>query len=360
MLSKDQRVSTDMWFSTRLLKWYNVHKRSLPWRKTKDPYRIWISEIILQQTRVDQGLPYYIAFLEKFPDIKSLAATNERNVLKSWQGLGYYSRARNLHAAAKSIVNNGGVFPQSFRDIVKLKGIGEYTAAAISSICFNEPKAVLDGNVYRVLSRFKGVSIPIDSTEGKKLFSSIADDLLDKSNPGDYNQSVMEFGALYCKPSNPDCPSCIVNKKCVAYQTGAVASFPVKRKKVRKRSRYFNYVVIEGDSGSYYQKRGTKDIWGNLYEPLLIESNNYLDKNEILNSEEWIQLFGDPAGVELIQSESLEHKLTHQTIKARFWKIRSSCLSINAGGALEEITEEQMKNIPIPRLIEKYLALHSK
>jgi len=357
MLSKDKRVSTDVWFSAHLLQWYSVHKRSLPWRKTKDPYRIWISEIILQQTRVDQGLPYYKAFIEKFPDIKSLAAADERTVLKSWQGLGYYSRARNLHSAAKAVVDSGGKFPEAFKDIIKLKGIGDYTAAAISSICFNEPRAVLDGNVYRVLARFKGINTAIDSTQGKKLFSAIANDFLDKLSPGDYNQAVMEFGALCCKPSNPECDTCILSVTCAAYQAGAVASFPVKTKKVKKRSRYFNYVVIEGDSGSYYQKRGARDIWENMYEPLLIESSKYLDQSEIVNSPEWIHLFGNQANVELIPSESLDHKLTHQTIKARFWKVKSRFLSLKAGAPLKEITEEDMEEIPIPRLIEKYLAL---
>ena len=346
-----------MWFSNQLLKWYGANKRSLPWRQTKDPYRIWISEVILQQTRVDQGLPYYESFLKKFPDIESLAAADEKEVLKSWQGLGYYTRARNLHFAAKTIIDSGGRFPETFEEIIKLKGIGEYTAAAISSICFSEPNAVIDGNVYRVLSRFNGLGVAIDSCKGKKLFSSIANDVMDKSNPGDYNQAIMEFGALQCKSSNPDCESCIIKSRCAAHETGTVDSYPVKTKKVKQRARYFNYIVIEGDRGCFYQKRSAKDIWQNMYEPLLIESNKHLGRNGILKSEEWLHVFGNQEDVKLVPSASLEHRLTHQTIKARFWKAQTNSCSMNTKSPLEEFAQEDLKEIPIPRLIEKYLEL---
>ncbi|MBL4578615.1 MAG: A/G-specific adenine glycosylase, partial [Flavobacteriales bacterium] len=209
-----------MQFSAHLLKWYNAKKRDLPWRRTKEPYAIWISEIILQQTRVDQGLPYYERFIQKFPTVYSLANASENEVLKVWQGLGYYSRARNLHHAAKSIVHDyHGIFPRNYDEIINLKGIGSYTAAAISSICFDEPKAVVDGNVFRVLSRFHGIDNPIDSGDGKEIFVALANEVMDKTSPGEYNQAIMEFGALQCKPSAPDCASCYLNAKCHARNT---------------------------------------------------------------------------------------------------------------------------------------------
>lgn len=344
----------NMWFSAQLLNWYKANKRNLPWRETKDPYLIWISEIILQQTRVDQGLPYYEAFIKKFPDVATLSTADERDVLKSWQGLGYYSRARNLHFAAKTIMEQGGEFPESYNEIIKLKGIGEYTAAAISSICFNESNAVVDGNVYRVLARFYGLNEAIDTGRGKKLFSSLANKVMDTSSPGDYNQAIMEFGALNCKPSNPDCSSCLLKPKCIAYKSDTVESYPVKIKKLKKRDRYFNYIVIEGDNGNFYQKRVGKDIWQNMYEPLLIESNKLLGKNGILKSDEWLKVFGNKEDISLTQSGTMEHKLSHQTIKARFWKTQVTSSLMAAESSLEEYGSDELKDIPIPRLIEKY------
>ena len=233
-------------FSKLLILWYIDHKRELPWRLTKNPYAIWISEIILQQTRVAQGLPYYNAFISTFPTINDLAKAPEEKVLKLWQGLGYYSRARNLHVTAKYISNNlKGEFPSNFKGLIQLKGVGDYTASAIASICFNEPTAVVDGNVYRVLSRYFGISTPINSTQGIKEFKNLAQELIDASQPGIYNQAIMEFGARHCKPKNPDCTSCIFNDKCVALQKRMVSELPVKLKKVTIKKCYYNYLVIQ-------------------------------------------------------------------------------------------------------------------
>ena len=345
-----------MQFSAHLLKWYNVRKRDLPWRRTKEPYEIWISEIILQQTRVDQGLPYYEHFIQKFPTVYSLANASEKEVLKVWQGLGYYSRARNLHHTAKSIVDDyHGIFPRHYDEIIHLKGIGSYTAAAISSICFDEPKAVVDGNVFRVLSRFHGIDNPIDSSDGKKIFVALANEVMDKTSPGEYNQAIMEFGALQCKPSAPDCASCCLNAKCHASNTGTVDRFPVKSKTIKQKKRYFNYIMLAGDRGTFYQKRSKKDIWKHMYEPLLIESKKYLAANEILNNKAWLNIFKKEVEPKLVRSETIEHKLTHQTIKARFWEASIASDSLSVNSALEEFEEGELLDIPIPRLIEKYL-----
>jgi len=332
-------------FSVHLLNWYNAYKRDLPWRQTKDPYQIWISEIILQQTRVDQGLPYYMAFLEKFPNVRALAEAEEKEVLKSWQGLGYYSRARNLHHTAKVIAGDGGKFPRTYREILKLKGVGSYTAAAISSICFNEAHAVVDGNVYRVLSRYYGRKDPIDTASGKKLFTALANEVMDKQNPGDYNQAIMEFGATHCKPSSPDCASCCLRSKCVARRAGEVNAYPVKTKRVLQRDRYFNYIMIKGSKGTFYQKRANKDIWQNMYEPFLIESKKHLGKLGILKSTDWLEIFGSESGVVLKQSESMEHKLSHQTIKARFWEAKIDSSSLLAESPLIEYEKSEIEKI---------------
>ena len=349
-----------MWFSSQLLKWYNTNKRELPWRQTRDPYHIWISEILLQQTRVNQGLPYYERFIQRFPNVHDLANAEEKEVLKAWQGLGYYSRARNLHHTAKVISSElGGVFPSSHDELIRLKGIGAYTAAAISSICFDEAKPVVDGNVYRVLSRFYGIDNPIDSAIGKKRFSDLAIKAMGQSPAGDYNQGIMEFGALYCKPSNPDCNNCILKSRCIARKNDLVGTLPIKSKKVKVRNRYFNYIVINGDKGSFFQIRSEKDIWQNLYEPLLIESARHLGKTEIIASEQWRRIFGKKHSTNLVASGNIDHKLTHQNIRARFWKSQVNSAEIPFNSSLKEIGADELSELPIPRLIEKYLELQS-
>ncbi len=261
-------------FSERILSWYKKNRRELPWRKTRDPYRIWLSEIIMQQTRVAQGLPYYLRFTERFPRIEDLAAAPEEEVLKTWQGLGYYSRARNLHATARHIAfERGGRFPPTYKGLLALKGVGPYTAAAIGSICFDLPAPVVDGNVYRVLARYFGVDLPIDRGDGTRYFAALAAELLDGAHPGTYNQALMEFGALQCVPQNPDCVSCPLSDSCAALATGKVASLPVKLPKKGVRKRFFNYYMpVDPDFRTLLLKRKGRGIWEGLYEFPLIES----------------------------------------------------------------------------------------
>jgi len=281
-----------VFFSNLLISWYLEHKRELPWRLTKDPYAIWLSEIILQQTKVAQGLPYYNAFISTFPSVNDLANAPEEKVLKLWQGLGYYSRARNLHYTANYISEDlKGVFPTNYNDLLKLKGVGDYTASAIASICYKEPSAVVDGNVYRVLARFFGISTPINSSQGIKAFKKLAQELLDVSQPGTYNQAVMEFGARHCKPRNPDCSSCIFNDKCVALQKNIVAELPVKLKKTTIKKCYFNYFIIQSEENTILlQQRTKKGIWQQLYEFPLIETSEEIKLEQLQLLEEFKEL----------------------------------------------------------------------
>lgn len=309
-------------FSEILIKWYQVNKRDLPWRDIADPYRIWLSEIILQQTRVAQGMSYYLKFVERFPTVLDLANAHEDEVLKYWQGLGYYSRARNLHATAKIIVEKyTGKFPACFPDLLQLKGVGEYTAAAISSFAFNLPHPVVDGNVFRVISRLFAIDTPIDSTEGKKLFTEMAQQLLNETEPAMHNQAIMEFGALQCIPQQPDCSVCPLKDSCLAYAQAKVAAFPVKALKTKVRSRYFNYFYISVNNQFLMQKRLPGDIWQGLYELPLLESDILLETDEILQHE----LFSGIENVEISHSyHDFKHILSHQRIFARFFSIRVS------------------------------------
>ncbi len=270
-------------FSRKLIDWYRENGRDLPWRRTKNPYLIWISEIILQQTRVVQGYDYYQRFVTRFPDVFALAAADEDEVMKYWQGLGYYSRARNLHAAARRMAEAGG-FPVTYAGVRALKGVGEYTAAAICSFAYDMPYAVVDGNVYRVLSRWLGIDTPIDSTEGKKLFVRIADELLDCECPGLYNQAIMDFGALQCTPVAPDCLFCPLNDSCVARLKGIASSLPVKQHKIKVTNRYFNYIYVRMGAYTFIHKRSGNDIWKNLYEPPLVETDREWTEEELYAS----------------------------------------------------------------------------
>ncbi|MBI3502095.1 MAG: A/G-specific adenine glycosylase [Bacteroidetes bacterium] len=330
-------------FSKIISQWYEKNKRDLPWRKTKDAYKIWLSEIILQQTRVAQGLPYYREFVKKFPTVRHLAQAKEDLVLKTWQGLGYYSRARNLHATAKFISKNlKGKFPAEFEEIKKLKGVGEYTASAIASFAFNKPYAVVDGNVFRVLSRVFGIKIPIDSAEGKKVFLEKANSLLDKKNPGLFNQAIMEFGALQCVPQNPDCKICPLKKNCVAFKKNLVGVLPVKSKKIKIRERFFNYFIVRDKEKILIRKRTGNDIWKNLYDFPMIETNK-----EIKNG----RMDGWKSG-NLKCTASMRHILSHQVIFAKFWEIDSNSFSQPPDSFY--INESQANNFAFPRLIEKY------
>ena len=266
-------------FSEILINWYREHKRELPWRESSDPYLIWISEIILQQTRVVQGYDYFIRFIKRFPDVTSLAEADEDEVMKFWQGLGYYSRARNLHAAARSM---NGVFPKTYPEVLALKGVGEYTAAAICSFAYNMPYAVVDGNVYRVLSRYLGIETPIDSTEGKKLFASLAGEFLDKSRPAVYNQAIMDFGAIQCTPQNPACLFCPLAGSCMALSKSMVAQLPVKQHKTKTTERFLNYIYVRAGACTFINKRTGNDIWKNLFELPLIETASSVTEEELL------------------------------------------------------------------------------
>lgn len=309
-------------FRKSLIQWYLDHKRDLPWRNTNDPYKIWLSEIILQQTRVNQGLSYYLKFESNYPNIDILAETQEDNLMKDWEGLGYYSRARNLHAAAKYISNElNGVFPNQYSELIKLKGVGEYTAAAISSFAFNEAQAVVDGNVFRFLSRLKGIDVPINSSEGKKIFLKLAQDLLDKKDPATYNQAIMEFGALQCTPKNPNCNDCVFQGNCEAFRIGKVKELPIKIKKVYDKNRFFHFLYLEKDGEIALEKRGEKDIWAKLYQFPLIETTGLLDFPSLFERPQTQTIFD---GLELHLMETVElkpHKLSHQTINAKVFRL---------------------------------------
>lgn len=312
------------YISKKLTGWYNDNKRDLPWRDISDPYRIWISEIILQQTRVNQGLGYYIRFIGRFPTVSMLAEADEDSVLKYWQGLGYYTRARNLHKAARQVMSEfNGIFPTQYNNILKLSGIGEYTAAAISSFAFNEPYAVVDGNVYRVLSRLFGIQTPIDSNAGKKEFALLAQNLLPASHPGLHNQALMEFGALQCVPSSPDCENCPLQSICVAFKNNSVSLLPLKSQKKKPTNRYFNYLFIRCGENTYLQKRTTKDIWQNLFEFPLIESDRLLTTAELADTGNFKSVFPDNNEVDIRKiTHPVKHVLTHRVIFAQFFSIK--------------------------------------
>ena len=339
-------------FSNTLIMWYLINKRDLPWRKSKNPYLIWLSEIILQQTRIAQGTSYYEKFVDEFADIFALANAEEKHILKLWQGLGYYSRARNLHYTAKTIVEKyNGQFPESYDELIKLKGIGDYTASAISSIAFNLPHAVVDGNVYRVLSRIFGIESPINESKGVKEFKVLAQQLLEVDDPGTHNQALMEFGALICLPKNPKCTSCIFNNSCYALQAKRIDVLPVKIKKLKVRKRYFNYLVIDDQQGAtIIRQRKGKDIWQNLFEFPLHESKNVLleeTEMEDIISEEFPTL--KSYTFKRFNQEPIVHKLTHQTLFASFWIIQTE------GRTKNHITWEDLKNIALPVLLQNFV-----
>jgi A/G-specific adenine glycosylase len=342
-------------FIKNITNWYSVNKRVLPWRETKNPYLIWLSEIILQQTQVKQGLPYYEAFVSKFPTVFDLANAQEDTVLKLWQGLGYYSRARNLHFSAKYVVEElNGVFPSTYKELLKLKGVGDYTASAIASICYNEATAVVDGNVYRVLSRYYGVETPINSTNGIKEFKVLAQSLLPKSNIGDYNQAIMEFGARQCKPQSPNCQVCPLGTSCVALQLNKVTRLPVKLKKTKVRKRYFNFIVFISNNGeTIIEQRTQKGIWQNLYQFPLIETEKRLTKNSF---QEAINASFDINGIEtfnLYNEEEIVHKLSHQHLYTSFWVVKTNKLP------KEGISINDIKNYPVPIVIGRFIETYN-
>ena len=340
-----------MKFSNYLILWYLQNKRDLPWRITVNPYKIWLSEIILQQTRVDQGMSYYFKFIENFPTINELALASEQEVLKLWQGLGYYSRARNLHFSAKYVVNElNGEFPTNYKELIKLKGVGDYTASAIASICYNEATAVVDGNVYRVLARYFGISTAINSTKGIKEFKELAQQLIDVTNPGTHNQAIMEFGARMCKPQNPNCEICPLNNSCLALSRKQIKELPVKEKKLKIKNRYFNYLVINTTNNTTKLIKRGKGIWQNLYEFPLIETLQEIDENQLIKSEKFNNLFNAaPVTIKLFNKELIVHKLSHQHIYTKFWIVNTSNFSSF------EHSWDTIEKFPVSTLINNFL-----
>ena len=341
-------------FAKKLIKWFKTSQRNLPWRGIKDPYKIWLSEIILQQTQVNQGLAYYIKFVENYPKIKDLANAPVDEVMKHWQGLGYYSRARNLHETAKNITNkHKGVFPKTYVEIRELKGVGDYTAAAIASLAYDLPHAVVDGNVYRVLSRVFGVKLPIDTGEGKKYFQDLANELLPKNEAANYNQAIMEFGALYCRPVNPDCENCIFNSECIAFAKQTVSELPFKSKKTKITDRYFNYVLFQYKKSIYIRKRNKKDIWQGLYEFYLIETDKKQKPDALLNSKEFKEIISVKNVVVRSVSHEYKHILSHQNLHTIFYIIQlKQPLKTKL---LKKVNIDSIHKYAFPRLIEKYL-----
>jgi len=346
-------------FAVKIAEWYQEHKRQLPWRETTDPYRIWLSEIILQQTRVAQGLPYYIRFIEHFPDIQALASASEQEVLRLWQGLGYYTRARNLHRCAKTIVHqNQGKFPDNFVDLQKLPGIGAYTAAAIASLAFHEPVAVVDGNVYRVLARIFGDDQDIASNQGKDHFFRKAQSLVPAAYPDIFNQAMMEFGALHCLPKNPYCEECVFKTACVAYATGGQDRLPVNGKKLKVRRRYFNYFVIEQDKKWGMQKREGKDIWHGLYDFYLVETLRLRKPERLLEEDRVLKSLGGKIQYDKV-SILYKHILSHQKLLARFIPIKvhasKNKKALFKSKRIKFYSAKEINKLPKPTLISRYL-----
>jgi len=349
-----------MHLTKSLLNWYSQNKRHLPWRETRDPYKIWLSEVILQQTRVAQGTDYYHRFLVAFPDVQTLAAANEQEVLKLWQGLGYYSRARNMHFTAQEIVEkHKGIFPDSATDLKKLKGIGEYTSAAIASICYNESVPVLDGNVARVISRLYAVTSPIDTNTGRKIITELAQSLLGDCHPGTFNQAVMEIGALVCTPQSPSCNSCPLAYSCEALKIGITEKLPVKTPKKPAVIRHMNYMVIRfvrnGEEYVLMRKRTGNDIWKNMYDFPCIETESAAEVPEILTRCESQGWFGGNSYVIKHVSDQYIHQLSHRRLLVKFIRVE-----ITGIPALPDnfsfVKQEMISELPLPRLIDKYLA----
>lgn len=342
-----------------LLDWYAREGRDLPWRQTRDPYRIWLSEVILQQTRVRQGLDYYHRFVARFPDVVSLAAAAEDEVLKLWQGLGYYSRARNLHAAAREVVDRfGGRFPSDYDSVRSLRGVGDYTAAAICSAAFGLPCAVVDGNVYRVLSRLFDLSEPIDTSAGRKLFAQLARSELDLRRPGDYNQAIMDFGALQCTPASPRCPTCPLASRCLSLASGSLSDRPVKRGRTRTRDRWFNYLHITSGDRTLLCRREERDIWQGLYEFPLIETAASVDFTALAATPQFDGLLGDVPW-QLSGSVTLPvHRLSHQTIRAVVHRIATP--SLPSSGGFQSVPADSLGDYAVPRLLDRYLIKYQR
>jgi A/G-specific adenine glycosylase len=335
----------------RLIEWYMKNHRDLPWRQTKDPYLIWVSESILQQTRVAQGIDYYNRFTTLFPDIYTLASAHPDEVMKAWQGLGYYNRARNLHEAARDVVNNlGGKIPSDYNGLLKMKGIGPYIAAAIASFAFNERIPVVDSNVIRFISRLAGIY-----TTDRKTFNSIASDIMGTEQPHLFNQAIMEFGALQCIPGLPKCTECLFSEKCHAYTCGKINNLPVKKKRTDRKNRYFHYFVIIKQDGLIMKKRDKSDIWKGLYDFPLIQTNRPVSIARLRHDPVWTDLFDDQKPHIASISPVFRHVLSHQVIHAEFYLIDNDKIQINTNNNYKKIRFEKVSSIPVPRLIENFI-----
>lgn len=342
-----------MAWSNKLLKWYKKNKRDFPWRESKDPYRVWLSEIILQQTKVNQGTPFFNKFIEVFPSIHELAEASEDQVMKLWQGLGYYNRARNLHATAKLISSkNKGIFPSNFKELIKLKGVGDYTASAISSICFNLPNAVVDGNVYRFLSRFFGINRSIENGKAFKYFKSKATELMNHQNPGDFNQAMMEFGSIQCTAKTPDCKKCVFKKKCYALTNDMIYDLPVKKRTKVFKERFFNFLVFQDKlRKTLIEKRFKKDIWRNLYQFPLIETSSIINSVKTLKKKSIISNCSNINNsiIQKWNNSPIKYKLSHQTLIITFWVLKTDIIISNA------VSHDELKKYPIPVALENFI-----
>lgn len=342
-------------FSKNLINWYALNKRALPWRETTDPYKIWLSEIILQQTRVNQGISYYYKFIEHYPTVNDLANAPEDDVLRDWQGLGYYSRARNLHASAKFIRDSyNGKFPATYEQILELKGVGAYTAAAIASFAFQLPKPVVDGNVMRVLSRVFGVTEPIDSNQGSKQINEIAEELIEIKDPATYNQAIMEFGALQCVPKNPNCAACSFKAECYAVKNNCTDVLPIKKGKTKVVSVYLHYVVVHYKDQLYFKKRDDTSIWKGLYDFPSVEAPEKADESNIVTT--LFQKLSIPKeGIFERKSLEIKHLLSHRRLFVCFYHISLKNKWNNAPNGLFPMNFEECSKKGLPRVIEKYL-----
>ena len=338
-------------FTKTLIAWYLKNKRDLPWRNTRNPYKVWLSEIILQQTRVEQGYPYYLKFLEAFPTVYDLAEATQEEVLKMWQGLGYYSRARNLHETAQHVAHNlNGVFPDNYKDLLKLKGVGDYTASAIASSCYKEPVAVVDGNVFRFLARYLGVATPTNSSAGLKEFKALGQEFLDFENADLYNQALMEFGSQHCKPQQPLCETCPFANKCYAFSKNEIKALPVKIKNIKVKRRYFHYLVFVSEKGkTVLQKRENKGIWQNLYQFPLIETEKAVNFADFIASEAFKEQTEGNRGIDLHNELPITHKLTHQHLFVHFWVVKMKQL------ASEAVPFSKIEKLPVPVLIQNFV-----
>ncbi len=343
-----------MQFSAILIDWYRKQHRRLPWRETQDAYKIWLSEIILQQTRVDQGLPYYLKFVETYPTIEELANAPIDDILKLWQGLGYYSRTRNLHKAAQQVLSeHSGNFPSDYKELLKLSGIGPYTAAAIASFAFHLPYAVVDGNVYRVLSRYFGVELPIDRPLGQKYFAELATEVLDDDRPHLHNQAIMEFGAVQCTPKNPDCAQCPLNESCMAVELNSVSDLPRKEGKTKVKEIWMNYLFIEMGDKVAIRKRDDRGIWRGLYDFPVLESERSTSRREAQNHPDWKKILNNGAVEVHSVTDGIKHRLSHRLLNIRFWHLITDTMPQFPGIVM--VDREELPTFAVPIVIHQWM-----